>query len=298
MSTASLTPESFHLPQKGISISIPSDVKLTQQLPSINQVLPFPGQQPYFATESAQTASSATSVAQLQAFHPSSSTPTDAELALKPLSYSFQPLADSSAAADSVAKSRRGSLHEGTSCAYCQTTKTPLWRRCPSTGEPICNACGLQIKSRTIKQRPASTDGFLPGGNGTWSESSELLLDPSMPRRGSPIPRRRKSVASQQHSGDLVDFGDQSSDLQPQGVVSGAPAEARPKKGRKKKRASEAGLQGEQGTDGPERRYPKANHTCANCGATQTPLWRRDDDGSTIWWVEHFQSIVIQDAEA
>ncbi|KAI9335747.1 GATA zinc finger-domain-containing protein [Obelidium mucronatum] len=33
-----------------------------------------------------------------------------------------------------------------TVCDNCETTQTPLWRRHPVTGKPICNACGLHYR--------------------------------------------------------------------------------------------------------------------------------------------------------
>ncbi|KAI8921430.1 GATA zinc finger-domain-containing protein, partial [Powellomyces hirtus] len=32
-------------------------------------------------------------------------------------------------------------------CINCATTETPLWRRTPDSGKPICNACGLYFKT-------------------------------------------------------------------------------------------------------------------------------------------------------
>ncbi|ORX92011.1 GATA-domain-containing protein, partial [Basidiobolus meristosporus CBS 931.73] len=40
-------------------------------------------------------------------------------------------------------------------CSNCQTTTTPLWRRNPQDGEPLCNACGLFLKLHGIV-RPLS----------------------------------------------------------------------------------------------------------------------------------------------
>lgn len=38
-------------------------------------------------------------------------------------------------------------------CTHCQTTSTPLWRRDPASGRPLCNACGLYVQQHD-KSRP------------------------------------------------------------------------------------------------------------------------------------------------
>lgn len=38
-------------------------------------------------------------------------------------------------------------------CSHCQTTSTPLWRRDPASGRPLCNACGLYVQQHD-KSRP------------------------------------------------------------------------------------------------------------------------------------------------
>ncbi|KAI8584814.1 global nitrogen regulator protein, partial [Geranomyces variabilis] len=38
-------------------------------------------------------------------------------------------------------------------CCNCGTTTTPLWRRNPENGDPVCNACGLYYKTNG-KMRP------------------------------------------------------------------------------------------------------------------------------------------------
>ncbi|ORY81354.1 hypothetical protein BCR37DRAFT_348336, partial [Protomyces lactucae-debilis] len=44
---------------------------------------------------------------------------------------------------------------DGTRCANCGTTRTPLWRRAPDSST-ICNACGLYQKARnTARSTPA-----------------------------------------------------------------------------------------------------------------------------------------------
>ncbi|KAJ7225139.1 hypothetical protein B0H12DRAFT_1149574 [Mycena haematopus] len=40
-------------------------------------------------------------------------------------------------------------------CSHCFTTSTPLWRRDPTTHQPLCNACGLYLAQRNAK-RPAA----------------------------------------------------------------------------------------------------------------------------------------------
>lgn len=39
------------------------------------------------------------------------------------------------------------SSKQGTTCGNCQTTYTPLWRKNCNTGEILCNACGIYLKT-------------------------------------------------------------------------------------------------------------------------------------------------------
>ncbi|CAG9460837.1 unnamed protein product [Pedinophyceae sp. YPF-701] len=57
--------------------------------------------------------------------------------------------------------SRRGSRGAGDGpaggpCANCGTTHTPLWRKNPNTGQPLCNACGIYLKTHN-RSRPLDT---------------------------------------------------------------------------------------------------------------------------------------------
>ncbi|KAJ7113388.1 hypothetical protein C8R44DRAFT_984689 [Mycena epipterygia] len=40
-------------------------------------------------------------------------------------------------------------------CSHCSSTRTPLWRRDPTTHLPLCNACGLYLQQRN-RMRPAA----------------------------------------------------------------------------------------------------------------------------------------------
>jgi hypothetical protein len=49
-------------------------------------------------------------------------------------------------------------------CANCKTTSTPLWRKDRDTGDMLCNACGIYLKTHG-RARPL--DGFSsPSKNG------------------------------------------------------------------------------------------------------------------------------------
>lgn len=42
----------------------------------------------------------------------------------------------------------------GLVCSHCETTSTSLWRRDPTNGQPVCNACGLYYKLRGVRRPP------------------------------------------------------------------------------------------------------------------------------------------------
>ncbi|KAI9034532.1 hypothetical protein DFJ74DRAFT_649803 [Hyaloraphidium curvatum] len=175
---------------------------------------------------------------------------------------------------------RRGSsaMHENTVCSYCATTKTPLWRRCPVSGEPICNACGLSVKARG-GQPPARRDVPAPRLEGAVALAADAVPGPNggdapVPRRGTPKPRRRKRAddESVQGSGSA------------ESVASGEQSDASPKpKKQRRKKFDASSMVSPALADGQPYEAPKSEEKlCHNCGATNTPLWRRDDDGSTI----------------
>lgn len=62
-------------------------------------------------------------------------------------------------------------------CANCKTTSTPLWRKDRETGDMLCNACGIYLKTHG---RPRPLDGFSsPSKNGV----KKILKNPTGIRR-------------------------------------------------------------------------------------------------------------------
>lgn len=209
---------------------------------------------------------------------------------------------DSSASSSgSSSGRRRGSLHEGTACFYCNTTKTPLWRRCPTSGEPICNACGLQLKARGVQRQKAeavAAASALIGAAGPGDAALQLQAGLMVPTRGPPKARRKKSDAPAPSASSGSPASIVEPELEREGLQTSSssslgfssmtiPANTvAPKVSvtaqRKKSNADSIGASSEGGSGGLSGGN-KASHVCANCGATVTPLWRRDEDGSTIW---------------
>ncbi|KAI8371692.1 uncharacterized protein BYT42DRAFT_581129 [Radiomyces spectabilis] len=80
---------------------------------------------------------------------------------------------------------------DGTVCANCHTTTTPLWRR-DAAGKTICNACGLYYKLHRI-HRPATMMRTVIKRRKRCSSSDKTKLDEkrSKPSRTSPFIERR-----------------------------------------------------------------------------------------------------------
>ncbi|KAJ3158157.1 hypothetical protein HDU86_003109 [Geranomyces michiganensis] len=93
-------------------------------------------------------------------------------------------------------------------CCNCGTTTTPLWRRNPENGDPVCNACGLYYKTnkkmRPVKiiaramRRESATEttmtttpaALAPASPPSSSSSSTPALPPSPSPSPSPAPRK------------------------------------------------------------------------------------------------------------
>ncbi|CAK5282633.1 unnamed protein product [Mycena citricolor] len=63
--------------------------------------------------------------------------------------------ASPSSSSSSSSSSSPGSTKK---CEHCGTTRTPLWRRDPTTQLPLCNACGLYIQQRQMQRPQALID--------------------------------------------------------------------------------------------------------------------------------------------
>ncbi|KAJ6452490.1 hypothetical protein C8R45DRAFT_847782 [Mycena sanguinolenta] len=78
---------------------------------------------------------------------------------------------DSSASTSSLRTDGPVRKH-GKICSHCSATSTPLWRRDPTTHQPLCNACGLYLAQRNA-MRPAA----LIAADRELSPSSDDPLD-------------------------------------------------------------------------------------------------------------------------
>ncbi|KAG5459306.1 MAG: hypothetical protein BJ554DRAFT_302, partial [Olpidium bornovanus] len=166
-----------------------------------------------------------------------------------------------------------------TSCAFCGTTTTPLWRRSP-TGETICNACGLYLKARKavrpgLRTKASAEEPRGPGGNGARpakppDDPVQLHTRPprspeaTAPSSGEAEPRPGAWRAGSFAGPDFKEPGTCPGD----GYCNGT-----------------GGASACRGCPAFNQHISaRASHplVCANCGTTTTPLWRRDETGNTI----------------
>lgn len=165
----------------------------------------------------------------------------------------------------------------------CGTTRTPLWRRSTS-GQTICNACGLYQKARNANRppnlkRPPSYAAAFP----TQSQSGQ-------PANGDSLPNGQVYQAPEQ----LLQ-GSCPGDGKCNGTGGTAACDGCPAYNNRVSKTAQINLSQSQSSAsasvsaGPrETRAAEPSSAgnvviaCQNCNTTTTPLWRRDLDGHTI----------------
>ncbi|KAI9502397.1 hypothetical protein BX070DRAFT_227256 [Coemansia spiralis] len=189
-------------------------------------------------------------------------------------------------------------------CVNCGTTKTPLWRRDPRN-QPICNACGLYLKSygkmrplslkraqRHTEQAPKCSptpnsscsdhhdEGTCPGdgtctgkGGGPSCDGCPAYNQKHLPHTTRPTGARRLTAAERAAAianGAATDE---------QGNIVGPIPESAVGAGRVPPSVAEAIAQALAGPPPNDEAVDVERAVCFNCGTDYTPLWRRDAEG-------------------
>ncbi|SGY32714.1 BQ5605_C002g01402 [Microbotryum silenes-dioicae] len=77
------------------------------------------------------------------------------------------------------------STKTGNDCFICGTTQTPLWRR-DQDGNPICNACGLYLKSRAGPRPSGAGSAEIHAGDSSRPTLASVTSNASISAVGSP----------------------------------------------------------------------------------------------------------------
>ncbi|KAG8788143.1 putative electron transfer flavoprotein subunit [Serendipita sp. 397] len=202
-------------------------------------------------------------------------------------------------------------------CANCGTEKTPLWRR-SGDGSTICNACGLYEKNRRTArpvpegQKPvvaitiAKEEAAASTATSDSAESPPAAAASSTPTghhgqhgrgtcpgdgrcdgtggssacAGCPTFNNLQASTTSRNASSMIQnrfrthTPHSEEEIEP---VEEAPRGAAPPTARKSPAATRTGS-----VSAEARFAPVGAMSCANCGTSATPLWRRDDMGSTI----------------
>lgn len=170
----------------------------------------------------------------------------------------------------------------------CGTTTTPLWRR-DINGKIICNACGLYEKARQvprppgIKRRSSSAPSTTP---------KEIIVQAVKPEIAPAEPTQVTSVSSVSGRGTCP--GDGHCDgTGGNSSCSGCPAFNNRVAKAAQAAAAAATIAAKSANNGthyadiapapkPASTVSSSEMQCQNCGTTNTPLWRRDEEGKPI----------------
>ncbi|SCZ90734.1 BZ3500_MvSof-1268-A1-R1_Chr1-3g02197 [Microbotryum saponariae] len=96
-----------------------------------------------------------------------------------------QPSSRASNISSASATSASPSTKAGNDCFICGTTQTPLWRR-DQDGNPICNACGLYLKSRAGPRPSGAGSAEFHAGDSSRPTLASATSNASISAVGSP----------------------------------------------------------------------------------------------------------------
>ena len=181
----------------------------------------------------------------------------------------------------------------------CGTTSTPLWRR-DINGKIICNACGLYEKARQAP-RPPGIKRRTSTASSTVALSKELVpLKPDIaPAEATTSPSSTATViaaAALPHAGrGTCPGGGHCDGTGGNSSCSGCPAfnNRVAKAAQAAAAVATATIVAKSTSNGthypdiapgpkPPSSTASSEMQCQNCGTTNTPLWRRDEDGKPI----------------
>ncbi|KAL4252156.1 hypothetical protein ABKN59_001722 [Abortiporus biennis] len=192
-------------------------------------------------------------------------------------------------------------------CANCHTSTTPLWRR-DGEGKSICNACGLYLKSRRMARptnlsranNSSAPSATHPNASAPPNQQSRRMsaTPPNVltPVASPPQPQQAQQVQCGQgdsKGGHLAGTcpGDGRCDGPGAPDSSAGPSVEQPvivsggaiTDNEQGDQASSPVLSGGATVNNRSRmRSTVGALSCANCGTSTTPLWRRDDVGNNI----------------